>query len=192
MTETVNTSSNEQAAPQIPLDEAAILARAEQSAADRVEREANIETPENAKAKKAKRDLTPLFSAAAIVGSYLMLHGVPGQGKIGKGPNCVVDHGTHIYIPPNATPEHLQLAARLAQQKGWTSVSIFKESGRGLHEKVTAAMQQVAPHLNVCTDRRQAGSLYSCRRAVIHDHIAAKQMKRFGMQEQAAPDLQPA
>ena len=187
MTETVNTSSNDQAAPQTTPDDAAILARSAQSAADRVEREADIETPETAKAKKSKGDLSPLFSMAALASSFLLLHNVPGQGKIGKGPNCVVDHGTHIYIPPNATPAHLQQAAQLAQQKGWNSVVAFRAGGTGIHKEVTAQLQQVAPYLSICTDHRQAGSLYSCRRAVIQNHIAAKQAHRLGMREQAAP-----
>lgn len=192
MTEAVNTSPETQAAS---LDEAAILtqARAEQAGAARVEREASIETPEQAKEKtRSKRDLSSLFSAAAIAGSYLLLHNVPGHGKIGKGPNCVVDHGTHIYIPPNATAAHLQQVAQLARAKGWDNVAVFKANGRSLHDQVTAQLQQVAPHLGVCTDRHQAGSLYSCRRAAILDHIAARQRQHSAMPEQATRAPQEA
>lgn len=168
--------------------------RAQKNAADRVERESGIETPEAA-AKKKRSALTGLSSMFAHAAAYLMIHDMPRHGKVGKGPNCVIDYGTHIYIPPNANEAHFRQVADLIRAKGWNSVAVFRPNGHSIHEKVSAAIQQIAPHLNVCTDRRQVGSSYKCRVETIHHHNAMKAMHRLTAREEAAAPVarpQPA
>jgi hypothetical protein len=149
--------------------------RAQQNAADRVERESGIETPEAAakKRRSATTDLPSLFADAA---AYFLIHDMPQRGKLGKGPNCVIDYGTHIYIPRNASEGHFRQVADLVRAKGWNSVAVFRPNGHSIHQKVSGAIQQVAPHLNVCTDRSQVGSSYKCRVETIHHHNAMKAM----------------
>lgn len=168
------------------MDDAAIMAetRAQKNAEDRVNRESDIETPEEAE-KRKRKSLSSFFGTAA---AYLMMHNMPGKGKIGKGPNRVIDYGTHVYIPSNPTPEHLMQAAQLAHEKGWGSVTIFHQNGRTINEKASAAMNKVVPNLPLCTDKHQAGSLYKCRLETILNFNAARDAAN---REAPAPQAMP-
>ncbi|MDB5491789.1 MAG: hypothetical protein JWO78_1638 [Micavibrio sp.] len=185
MTTNAETSPPDQTDP-------AEAARVTQARAEKAESERDAVQEAREKYRQRNKSGFGLSSLFNLAGSYLLLNNMPSLGKLGKGSDCVVDHGSYIYVPAKATEAHLRQVAQLLQQKGWTAVAVHKEKGKGLHEQFSGALKQILPNLDVCMDLKAAGSVYGNRRQAIMDYCRQKAMNLPMSHAPAPVTAQPA